>query len=357
MNLVTIIGARPQFVKAAVVSKELNKCGFIETIVHTGQHYDDKMSKVFWDELNIPGIAVNLGVGSGTQGSQTGGIIEKFEAFLLQLNFKPQGILLYGDTNSTLAGALVGAKMQIPVVHVESGLRSFNRGMPEEINRIVTDHLSSILFCSSSNGVQQLEKEGITNNVFDVGDVMFDGCMMFGEIAGRSVDLQAFLPFEKKEKYSVLTLHRPSNTDDGEILRGMLSALGGLDTKILWPVHPRLRSKIETLKIPANIYPVDPLSYFEMLVALKNAHKIFTDSGGLQKEAYWMKKNCITLRNETEWTETLHHGWNILAGVTPERIQKAYMVSTDHSTWVPLYTHGNASELIANTMKKILAVQ
>jgi UDP-GlcNAc3NAcA epimerase len=312
------------------------------------------MSKVFWDELNLPGISINLNVGSGTQGYQTAQIIEKFENYLIRLNYKPNGIILYGDTNSTLAGALVGSKMSIPIIHIEAGLRSFNRSMPEEINRIVTDHLSTILFCSSDTGVKQLDKEGISKNVFEAGDVMHDACKTFSEVASKSINLEEVLPFSKEEQYCIMTLHRPSNTENASNLAQIISALESLKVNIIWPVHPRLKSTIKNINLSKKIYTVDPLSYFEMLVILKNCNKIFTDSGGLQKEAYWMKIPCITLRNETEWIETLKNEWNILCGADTNKIKESYVKHINQNTWSPLYTNGSASCFIARTLKELL---
>ena len=348
--IVSIIGARPQFVKAAVVSKALNKIGVKEIIVHTGQHYDDNMSKVFWNELDIPAYATNLGAGSGMQGAQTAFMIEKLEVFITELPEPPKAILLYGDTNSTLAGSIVASKLNIPIVHVEAGLRSFNREMPEEINRIVTDHLSTLLFCSSESSSEQLSKEGIKNGVYVTGDVMYDAVKMFSEVAGQKVNLEEVLPFSGK-KFYLLTLHRPSNTENEANLNAILSSLGKLDGNVLWPVHPRLKSRVGALNLPGNIKLVDPLSYFQMLQTLNSCEKVFTDSGGLQKEAYWLRKPCITLRTETEWIETLHNSWNILTGPDSLAIEAASSKKVDPASWKELYGNGNASGQIAEIIK------
>ena len=247
--IVTVIGARPQFVKAAVVSRALQQIGIPEKIIHTGQHYDEKMSDVFWEELGLPQWAINLEAGSGSHGVQTARMIEKMEAFLLSLDPAPTALLLYGDTNSTLAGSVVASKIQLPIIHIEAGLRSFNRSMPEEINRIVTDHLSSSLFCSSDNGVDQLAKEGITNQVYNVGDVMFDAVKIFSEYADSRVQLSSVLPFQF-QPYCLLTLHRPVNTDSEENLHNILNAIGSFKMPVLWPVHTRLKKKISQLNIP-----------------------------------------------------------------------------------------------------------
>ncbi|MGN6415923.1 MAG: non-hydrolyzing UDP-N-acetylglucosamine 2-epimerase [Pseudobacter sp.] len=350
--IVTVIGARPQFVKAAVVSKALREAGINEKVIHTGQHYDNRMSAVFWDELGLPQWDVNLEAGSGSHGAQTAKMIEKMEVYLQSLGTAPKALLLYGDTNSTLAGSVVASKLQLPIIHVEAGLRSFNRAMPEEINRIVTDHLSSVLFCSSDKGKEQLAKEGITTHVYDVGDVMFDAVKIFSEYSAGKVSLESILPF-KGSDFNLLTLHRPVNTDNEENLLSILSAVGKIDAPVLWPLHPRLREKISKISIPANLHITDPLSYFEMLCALSHCRKVLTDSGGLQKEAYWLKKPCITLRTETEWVETMHHNWNILTGADTEKIAAAYTAEVEASSWHPLYGDGSASEQIASIIRSI----
>ncbi len=347
--ILTIIGARPQFVKAAIVSIALKNIGIEEQIIHTGQHYDDKMSQVFWDELGIPKPAKNLNIGSGNHGQQTAQMIEQIEKFILNSEKKPKALLLYGDTNSTLAGAIVAPKLHIPVIHIEAGLRSFNNKMPEEINRIITDRVADILFCSSEAPVLQLEKEGITNNVFNTGDVMYDAFLHFGKIADTKISLSKIIPFKKGE-YNLLTLHRPSNTDDLQTLQKIISTFEDIDLPTIWAVHPRVAAKIKALNIPKNIEIVSPFSYFEMLAVLKNANKVFTDSGGLQKEAYWANKDCITIRNETEWIETLNHNFNTLTGNNPKKIRQAYKkIITPKRP--QLYGTGKACEKIAQIIK------
>lgn len=348
--IVTLVGARPQFVKAAVVSKQLKMLGIKETIVHSGQHYDARMSDVFWEELEIPKVVFNLECGSGTPGKQTAAIIEGFEKFLLQHDELPKAVLVYGDTNSTMAGAIVASKLQIPIIHVEAGLRSFNRSMPEEINRIVTDHLSSLLFCPSFEAVDQLEKEGIVHHVHMVGDVMYDAMKSFEKKNGKNLILRNF-PLEKN-RFFLLTIHRPSNTDNRQCLTTILQALSETNTKILWPLHPRLKGSLRNVMIPPNVTVCEPLSYFEMLDALSNCSKVITDSGGLQKEAYWSRKPCVTLRNETEWVETLHHGWNILTGADKGRILDALNRNILPETWKELYGEGTAARDIAHVIKQ-----
>lgn len=350
--IVTVIGARPQFVKAAVVSKALKDTGLEEIVVHTGQHYDDTMSKVFWDELHLPSVHINLEAGSGTQGVQTATIIEKLEAFLLSMPHPPKAILVYGDTNSTLAASIVASKLLIPIIHVEAGLRSFNRSMPEEINRVVTDHLSSVLFCSSAQGVQQLEKEGITQNVYNCGDVMYDAVKIFSELAERKSCVEN-ISHIIEQKFCLLTLHRPANTDNEANVSAILNALRKIAVPVLWPLHPRLKSRIDHGTVPENVHIVEPLSYFQMLSVLKKTYKIFTDSGGLQKEAYWLQKPCITLRTETEWVETLHHNWNIITGANEQKIVEAYGQAIAPKTWQALYGEGDAASRIAGIIKKI----
>ncbi len=352
-NILTIVGARPQFVKAAVVSKAIADVGIKEMIIHTGQHYDHEMSTIFWDELDIPTPSINLGIGSGLHGKQTGLMMEKIEAYLLEINKLPDALLVYGDTNSTIAGALVASKLHIPVIHVEAGLRSFNRQMPEEINRILTDHVSTILFCSSQAGVDQLKSEGISRNVHNVGDVMYDALLTFSNIANTKFKLHDVVP-DLHSEYYLATIHRPSNTDDSHNLKSIIRGLSKLDKPVVWPVHPRNRSKIETLKLPENLITINPVSYFKMLILLANCSKVITDSGGLQKEAYWMKKQCITVRNETEWVETLHGGWNTLTGPNSEKI-KAAVSKKPSSNWVNLYGNGTAANTIADIIYSFVA--
>jgi UDP-GlcNAc3NAcA epimerase len=348
-HILTIVGARPQFVKAAVVSKAFSDFGISEEIIHTGQHYDHDMSTVFWEELGIPAPNINLGVGSGPHGAQTGLMLHKIEAYLLELPDLPDALLVYGDTNSTLAGALVASKLDIPVIHVEAGLRSFNREMPEEINRIVTDHVSGLLFCSSEEGVNQLKKEGIEKNVYNVGDVMQDSFEIFGEIAASKYSLHDFIPF-KSDEYYLATIHRPSNTDNETHLQNILNAFSALDKPVVWPVHPRNKARLNTLNLPENLLVISPLSYFKMNLAIQNCCKVLTDSGGLQKEAYWAKKPCITIRNETEWVETLEGGWNQLTGVDTKIILNT-VYNQPYSKWVPLYGSGNAAKNIATVIQ------
>lgn len=356
-QVLTIVGARPQFVKAAVVSKALREAGISEAIIHTGQHYDAGMSQVFFDELDIPPPRLNLEVGSGRHGAQTGQMLEKIEACMLAMPELPRFLMVYGDTNSTLAGALAAAKLHVPVIHVEAGLRSFNRRMPEELNRITTDHLSDILCCSSPAGVTQLAKEGITKGVYDVGDVMQDAVQLFSTRANTAapqpLDEAKPLPELQPESYLLFTLHRPANTDASERLQQIINAIAAINKPVIWPVHPRVKSRLSSLNLPKNLHAVAPLPYVSLLQLLGNAAGVLTDSGGLQKEAYWLRRPCITLREETEWTETLEGGWNQLAGADTARITHA-LKTPPKTEWKPLYGDGKAGERIAEIIAKKL---
>ena len=349
--IVTVVGARPQFVKAAVLSKALQKAGIEEKIIHTGQHYEENMSDVFWQELGLPDWTINLESGSGSHGFQTARMIEKMESFLMTIKPEPRALLLYGDTNSTLAGSVVASKIQLPIIHVEAGLRSFNRSMPEEINRIVTDHLSYLLFCSSEKSVQQLALEGITERVFNTGDIMFDAIRTFADEAAGRMRIDDLLPFNERP-FCLLTLHRPSNTENDDSLSNILYAIGKISMPVIWPLHPRMQGKIAKIELPGNIHVTSPLSYFQMLTVLKHCYKVFTDSGGLQKEAYWLQKPCITLRSETEWVETVHSGWNTVAGADPGRIGEAFLQPVKPETWHPAYGDGNSATVMAGLIKE-----
>jgi len=307
MRIASIVGARPQFIKAAVVSKELRK-KHEELLIHTGQHYDFQMSRIFFEQMEIPEPAYNLEVGSGNQGWQTGEMLIRLERVLLQE--KPDWVLVYGDTNSTLAGALAAAKLHIPVAHVEAGCRSFNRSMPEEINRLLSDHLSSLLFCPTQRAKDNLEKEGILQGVHLVGDVMLDSLLLYMEKANA---LPPHLGLSPKG-YVLFTLHRQENVDDKRRLRSILEEIGKIEHLVIFPIHPRTLKSLKEfgLSLPPNIRLIDPVGYLEMLSLEKNAQGILTDSGGVQKEAFYLQVPCITLRNETEWIETVEAGWNKL---------------------------------------------
>lgn len=325
MKIVTVIGARPQFIKAAPVSKFLRDTGHREYLVHTGQHYDYGMSQVFFEELGLPEANINLNVGSGSHGIQTGQMLIGIEEVLLME--KPDWVLVYGDTNSTLSGALAAVKLHIPLAHVEAGLRSFNREMPEEHNRVLTDHCADLLFCPTQTAIDNLAREGLVKNAYLVGDTMYDAVKQFSDIArGRSQVLFVF-NLEPK-KYALATIHRASNTDRVENVKNILFALNRVNIPVVLALHPRTRSVIEQMNLSlsnySNIIVIPPQGYLDMLMLEQNAYVIMTDSGGMQKEAYWMDVPCITLREETEWMETLQHGRNILAGANSEKILEAF---------------------------------
>ncbi|MEN6514104.1 UDP-N-acetylglucosamine 2-epimerase (non-hydrolyzing) [Methanoculleus sp.] len=320
MKIVSIVGARPQFIKCAPVSRELRK-EHEEVLIHTGQHYDHGMSEVFFEELGIPKPDYNLGIGSGTHGRQTGAMLGAIEDVLEEE--EPDVVLVYGDTNSTLAGALAAAKLQIPVAHVEAGLRSFDRRMPEEVNRVLTDHCSDLLFCPTETAVRNLAAEGITEGVFLVGDVMLDAMnhnRAIAEERSRILEDAGVRPGE----YLVLTVHRPSNTDSKENMTAILGALGEAGMPAVFPVHPRTRRYLGEYGLlaamPENVRVTEPLGYLDMIRLMAHAKKILTDSGGVQKEAYMLGVPCITLRENTEWVETVEAGWNVLVGAGRERI-------------------------------------
>ena len=318
MKLMTIVGARPQFIKAAAVSKALAVQGnIIEILVHTGQHFDENMSDVFFAELGIPQPAYNLGIGGGSHGAMTGAQLVEIERVLLKE--KPDWVLVYGDTNSTLSGALAAAKLHIPVAHVEAGLRSFNRTMPEEINRVLTDQVSSFLFAPTTLAMHNLALEGIgSQRCFQVGDVMLDASLFFGELASQKSKILDSLKL-KTGNFILNTVHRAENTDDLDRLKIILSALAmtGRTLPVVWPVHPRTRRQIEAHKLSTHLGPgiqlIDPVGYLDMLMLERNAALITTDSGGVQKEAFFFGVPCVTMRNETEWVELVEAGWNRLA--------------------------------------------
>ncbi|MBO9470144.1 UDP-N-acetylglucosamine 2-epimerase (non-hydrolyzing) [Endozoicomonas sp. G2_2] len=322
LKIVTVVGARPQFIKAATVSRAVaGRHDVKEIIVHTGQHYDANMSDVFFDELSIPKPNHHLNIGGGPHGQMTGRMLEAVEGVFI--DEKPDWVLVYGDTNSTLAGALAAAKLHIPVAHVEAGLRSFNRKMPEEINRILTDHAADRLFAPTAEAVGHLRNEGIdTDKVRQVGDVMYDAALFYGERAARP-DWFAATGLHADE-FVLATVHRAENTDDPLRLEGIFRGLAESNTPVILPVHPRLRGKIGTLveDLAEQVRMVDPVSYLEMTWLIQNCAKVATDSGGLQKEAWFHGKRCIVLRDETEWSELISSGWNILAGANSHLISK-----------------------------------
>jgi UDP-GlcNAc3NAcA epimerase len=323
VKIVSIVGARPQFIKCAPLSRELRK-NHQEVLVHTGQHYDPEMSEIFFRELQIPEPDYHLEVGSGSHGKQTGLILARVEEVLQKE--RPEIVLVYGDTNSTLAGALAAAKMHIPVGHVEAGLRSFDRSMPEEINRVLTDHISDLLFCPTETAVRNLANEGITKGVHLVGDVMVDALHFNRGIANEKSRILERLGLEEKS-YFIVTVHRPVNTDNRENMQSIIGALGDAGKPVIFPLHPRTRKYLQAYemldRLPANLIITEPLGYLDMLRLMDGAKKILTDSGGIQKEAYLLGVPCITIRENTEWVETLEDGWNVLVGADRGSILEA----------------------------------
>jgi len=390
MKIVTIVGARPQFIKASAVSRAIHefnqRCSsggrlkskgrIQEILVHTGQHYDYLMDKVFFEELEIPNPNYHLGVGSASHAKQTGMMLERIE-YVLEKE-RPKWVVVYGDTNSTLAGALVAAKLNIPVAHVEAGLRSYNRAMPEEINRLLTDHLSTLLFCPTAQAIRNLLKEGIKDvereEVKNVGDVMYDSILYYSELAEKKStilkDLSLIPPNSCRERfetvpyrtpnYYLVTLHRAENTDNPKRLKSILKALNeiGEETPVVLPLHPRTKKMIENyhlLRKTHRIRLVDPVSYLDMLTLERHSKAILTDSGGVQKEAYWLEVPCFTLRDETEWVETLNGGWNVLVGTETRKILEEVkkLEKRGPSKKRPgLFGDGKAGEKIVKAMEK-----
>lgn len=335
MKVLTVVGARPQFVKAAMVSKAfIDHGGAQEIILHTGQHYDPNMSEVFFTQMGIPKPTVQLNCGGGTHGVMTGKMLAEIESALIE--HKPDCVLVYGDTDSTLAGALAAAKLHIPVAHVEAGLRSFNKAMPEEINRILTDHVAELLLVPTQSAVKQLAKEGIEKGVYHVGDVMYDAAKIFGELADQQSSLLREMALQNTA-YILVTCHRAENTDSLERLASIWNALNEIalsGTKVVLPLHPRTEKVLKSIgllasdfsfggasvEIAPNLLLLPPVSFLDMVALEKHATVILTDSGGVQKEAYFHGVRCVTLRDETEWVETIETGWNILVGADKDRI-------------------------------------
>ena len=350
MKIVTIVGARPQFVKAAVVSREFSKRQNIqEIIVHTGQHFDKNMSDIFFEDMQIPKPHYNLDINGLSHGAMTGQMIQKIEEVLLQE--KPDWLLVYGDTNSTLAGAIAASKLHIKLAHIEAGLRSFNMKMPEEVNRILTDRVSNILFCSTTAAVKNLENEGynnMDNNVVLSGDVMEDAAYFYRDIARKPKGLNL------KKEFLLATVHRAENTDDKATLKRIFEALNKISrtTNIVLPLHPRTKSKLETfdIKIEDTITLLPPIGYLEMVYLLSNCSIVITDSGGVQKEAFFFKKPCVTLREETEWVELIEKGFNKIVGSNPEKIHNAitHFNSVEIDYNINLYGNGTASKKIVD---------
>jgi UDP-GlcNAc3NAcA epimerase len=352
MKILSIVGARPQFIKCAPVSVLLRK-KHEEILVHTGQHYDPEMSDIFFKDLGIPIPDYHLGVGSGSHGKQTAAILEKTEDVLVKE--RPDFVLVYGDTNSTLAGTIAAVKLHIPVAHVEAGLRSFDRTMPEEINRVLTDHVSDLLLCPTQTAVDNLSKEGITRGVHLVGDVMVDAMRHNTSIAGKKSRILDQLGL-KKGDYFVATVHRPGNTDDRKNLTSIIEAFRETGETIIFPVHPRTKKYLREYDLwdsfTGNIRYIDPLGYIDMLHLMKHAKKILTDSGGIQKEAYVMGIPCITLRENTEWIETLTGGWNVLVGAEKQKILAAVAADSRTTADNAVFGKGHAAGKIIKILTR-----
>jgi len=356
MKALTVIGARPQFVKAAVLSKAMSLAGVEEVVVHTGQHYDANMSEVFFTELEMNPPAYDLGVGSGNHGHQTGSILIGIEPVILRE--RPQVVVVFGDTNSTLAGALAAAKLRIPVAHVEAGLRSFNSGMPEELNRVVADHLSSVLFAPTPVAQENLFREGIARDrVHVVGDVMYDAVLRFGEKAERESRILAVLGCSRGG-YILATMHRPDNVDNPATLGIIVDALQKIAERerVILPVHPRTRASLARFDLlqglNTNVSLIDAVGYLDMLLLERNARVIVTDSGGIQKEAFFCRVPCVTVRTETEWVELVSSGWNaVVPPVNAEALAKAVRDARPPMTAIgSIYGDGNASNRIAESL-------
>jgi len=360
LKIFTVIGARPQFVKAAVVSRSLRAIKDVEEfLVHTGQHFDENMSKVFFDEMGIPKPSANLGISGGTHGHMTGEMLIKIEELLIKQ--KPDCVLVYGDTNSTLAGALASSKLNIPCVHVEAGLRSNNRAMPEEINRILTDHACDLLFAPTSNAVNCLLREGINcEKIVRTGDVMLDAAIFYGEKAKAQSTILEHLSLSEKN-YALCTIHRAENVDSLDTLEWLIEGLAKVAERfpIILPIHPRTRECIENFglfnQLSSRIRVIEPVGYLDILRLENSASIILTDSGGMQKEAFFQKVPCVTLRSETEWTELLRRGHNRLARPLVDSIFEKCCEAIDMDTdWgIDLYGDGHSSDLIVSSILKL----
>lgn len=348
IKIVTIVGARPQFIKAATLSREIGKSAHMkEVMIHTGQHYDDTMSSIFFESMDIKQPDYNLSISDNRHGKATGIMIEQIEAVLL--NESPDFVILFGDTNSTLAGVIAASKLNIQVAHIEAGLRSYNMKMPEEINRILTDRISKILFCPTAKAVENLKKEGFENfdcKIIQSGDIMYDGALYYRQFSSKP-------NHNIKEEFILCTLHRAENTNNLNKLQEIVESLNELSKKIqvVFPIHPRTKKAIETNGLELDFTPVEPQGYFETLWLLENCQKVLTDSGGLQKEAYFFKKPCLVLREETEWEELVENGYAIICGSKKEKILNAFYsfrFATDSVSG--LYGDGNASKIIVEEL-------
>ncbi|HIP35414.1 MAG TPA: UDP-N-acetylglucosamine 2-epimerase (non-hydrolyzing) [Crocinitomix sp.] len=354
MKIITVIGARPQFVKAAALSREFAKHSNIrEILVHTGQHFDANMSDVFFDEMQIPKPKYNLNINSVSHGAMTGRMLEEIEKVLLAE--KPDLLLVYGDTNSTIAGALAAKKLHIKVAHVEAGLRSFNMEMPEEINRILTDRISDYLLCPTQTAIENLINEGYKNTtavIKNTGDVMQDAACFY---AKQSQDKSTIIKQINLNKYILTTLHRADNTDNKQKLTNIVEALNEIHQQIcpiVLPLHPRTKKKLQAFNLKLNVTLLDPVGYFDMIELLKNSSLVMTDSGGLQKEAFFFKKNCVTMRQQTEWVELINANVNVLTGANKQKIitEVEQMLIRPSDFTINLYGNGKASKNIINVL-------
>ncbi|MEX0750479.1 MAG: UDP-N-acetylglucosamine 2-epimerase (non-hydrolyzing) [Dehalococcoidia bacterium] len=349
MKILTVVGARPQFIKAAAFSRAVRERN-TEVLVHTGQHYDASMSDVFFEELALPTPDYHLGVGSGSHGAQTGQMLERIEATIKRES--PDRVVVYGDTNSTLAGALAAAKLSVPVAHVEAGLRSFVRDMPEEINRLVADRISTYLFAPTQTAVDNLAREGMTEGVTLTGDIMYDALLQHAETASQKSRILSELALTPRG-YVLATVHRAANTDDPAKLGEIMEALALLHEPVILPMHPRTRAALmgTDIEVEPGVRIIDPVGYLDMLELQRNARVVLTDSGGVQKEAYLLAVPCVTLREETEWIETLEGGWNVLAGAQAERILAAARRSPPQGRPPPVFGDGHAAARMVTALE------
>jgi UDP-N-acetylglucosamine 2-epimerase len=359
MKIMTIVGARPEFIQTAPVSKAIRR-RYAEILVHTGQHYDDNMSDVFFQDLALPEPELNLGVGSGGHAEQTGQMMMRLEEAMLRE--KPDWVLVYGDTNSTIAGALTAAKLHIPVAHIEAGLRSYDRTMPEEVNRVLTDHLSTMLFAPTRVAVDNLAREGITEGVRLVGDVRVDVLLGIVDKARvRQSRLLADTRLAKGESFALATIHRASNTDDRARLKGIVEVMSTLEIPVVLPVHPRLRKMMGAFdfQFSGNVRAIEPLGFLDMVALLDACQLVITDSGGLQKEAYMLRRPCVTVRDTTEWVETVAAGWNRLCEPTPAEFKAAVTEarSTPPAEHPDFYGAPGVSERICDALEAEIAVR
>lgn len=358
IKVLTVIGARPQFVKAGALSRAFQENGGIEeVIVHTGQHFDHNMSKVFFDEMEIPVPTYNLDINSLGHGAMTGRMLEGIEELLLKE--KPDLLLVYGDTNSTLAGALAARKLHIKVAHVEAGLRSFNMEMPEEVNRILTDRISDYLFCPTQTAIDNLEKEGYANieaELVQSGDVMQDAAYFYAQKSKEKSHIMGQIPFDQ---YILTTLHRAENTNDPERLKNIVETLNEIHADqmpVVLPLHPRTKNKLEAFNLKLNVHLIDPVGYFDMIELIQHSQLVMTDSGGLQKEAFFFKKNCVTMRDQTEWVELVEAGVNVIVGANPNKIKAGVsrMLENKSNFEIDLYGQGKACQNIVRFIKEKL---